>query len=129
MQMLHPLRFYCSQPISCHHELQQFSSKCTIPVQCLFLMRLQTFGRIREVVAPRPADVRIWTDMSRYTAVTDDDLKEMLATIGVGSIDELFAELVPEGVRLDRGLDLPDGLPEQDVYDRLRELAGKNVSA
>jgi glycine dehydrogenase subunit 1 len=67
--------------------------------------------------------------VSRYTAVTPDDLEEMLATIGVGSIDELFAALVPEGVRLDRGLDLPGGMTEQDVYDHLRELAAKNVSA
>jgi glycine dehydrogenase subunit 1 len=67
--------------------------------------------------------------MSRYTAVTEQDLAEMLATIGVGSLDELFAELVPEGVRLDRGLDLPDGMTEQDVYEHLRELAARNVSA
>jgi glycine dehydrogenase subunit 1 len=67
--------------------------------------------------------------MSRYTAVTPDDLSEMLATIGVGSIDELFAELVPEGVRLERPIDLPDGMTEQDVYEHLRELAARNVSA
>jgi glycine dehydrogenase subunit 1 len=67
--------------------------------------------------------------MSRYTAVTEDDLREMLDTIGVGSIDELFAALVPEGVRLGRALDLPEGMPEQDVYEHLRELASKNVSA
>jgi glycine dehydrogenase subunit 1 len=67
--------------------------------------------------------------MSRYTAVTPEDLREMLATIGVGSIDELFAELVPEGVRLDRPLDLPGGMTEPEVYDHLRELAARNVSA
>src|ERR671916_1731697 len=67
--------------------------------------------------------------MSRYTAVTAEDLEEMLATIGVGSIDELFAELVPEGVRLDGGLDLSEGMTEQDVYDHLRELAARNVSS
>ena len=67
--------------------------------------------------------------MSKYTAVTPEDLEEMLATIGVGSIDELFAALVPEGVKLDRALDLPEGMTEQDVYDHLRELAAKNVSA
>ena len=52
--------------------------------------------------------------MSRYTAVTAQDLEQMLATIGVGSIDELF-EQIPEGVRLRRELDLPAGMPEQDV--------------
>src|SRR5215218_6552782 len=52
----------------------------------------------------------------------------MLAAIGAASIDELFAD-VPEGVRLGRPLDLPDGKPEQEVYARLRDLAAQNVSA
>jgi len=52
----------------------------------------------------------------------------MLAAIGAGSIDELFAD-VPEGVRLGRAIDLPAGKPEQEVYDYLRELAAMNVSA
>src|SRR5437868_12868048 len=52
----------------------------------------------------------------------------MLAEIGVGSLDELFAAQVPEGVRLGRDLDLPPGLPEQDVYAHLRALAARNVS-
>jgi glycine dehydrogenase subunit 1 len=66
--------------------------------------------------------------VSRYTAVTPEDLKAMLAEIGVGSLDELFDAQVPEGVRLGRELDLPAGLPEQDVYAHLRELAERNVS-
>ena len=66
--------------------------------------------------------------MSRYTAVTDEDLREMLATIGVGSLEEIFERQIPAGVRLDRPLDLPPGLPEQAVYDHLRELAAKNTS-
>ena len=65
--------------------------------------------------------------MSRYTSATDADRKAMLERIGAGSIDDLFAD-VPEGVRLDRPLDLPGGLPEQEVYARLRALAARNVS-
>ena len=66
--------------------------------------------------------------MSRYTSLTDDDLREMLAVIGASSIDELFAA-VPEAVRLGRPLDLPAGLPEQEVFDRLSRMAARNVSA
>src|SRR3712207_7914239 len=43
------------------------------------------------------------------------------------SIDDLF-ETIPEGVRLDRALDLPPGRPEQEVFAHLRELASRNVS-
>jgi glycine cleavage system P protein (glycine dehydrogenase) subunit 1 len=66
--------------------------------------------------------------VSRYTSLTDDDLREMLAVIGASSIDELFAA-IPEGVRMDRPLDLPAGLPEQEVFDRLSRMAARNVSA
>ncbi len=65
--------------------------------------------------------------VSRYTAVTDDDLREMLDAIGVASVDDLFAS-IPAALRLDRPLDLPAGLPEQAVYEHLRELASRNAS-
>src|SRR4051795_3750902 len=53
----------------------------------------------------------------------------MLEAIGVGSLEELFDRQVPKGVRLGRALDLPAGLPEQDVFAHLKELAARNVSA
>jgi glycine dehydrogenase subunit 1 len=65
--------------------------------------------------------------MSRYTSATDADRREMLDRIGVGSIDDLFADL-PAGVRLKGGLDLEPGKPEQEVFARLRDLAARNVS-
>jgi glycine dehydrogenase subunit 1 len=65
--------------------------------------------------------------LSRYTSATDADREAMLKAIGAGSIDELFAD-IPEGVRLDRAIDLPPGKPEQEVYAYLRDLARRNVS-
>ena len=67
--------------------------------------------------------------MSRYTATTPSDLAAMLAAIGVSSVQEIFERQIPAPVRLGRALDLPPGLPEQDVYEHLRELALRNVSA
>jgi len=52
----------------------------------------------------------------------------MLETIGVGSAQEIFDRQIPEAVRLGRELELPDGQPEQDVYEHLRELAARNTS-
>ena len=66
--------------------------------------------------------------MSRYTSLTDDDLRHMLAVIGVSSIDELFAS-IPEALRLGRPLDLPAGLSEQEVFAHLGRLAARNISA
>ncbi len=53
----------------------------------------------------------------------------MLAAIGVGSLQEIFDRQIPDAVRLGRALELPDGLPEQDVYEHLRALAARNTSA
>jgi len=65
--------------------------------------------------------------LSRYTSVTEEDLDEMLATIGVASTEELFAD-VPAELRLTQSLGLDEGLSEQEVYTELRELAARNVS-
>jgi glycine dehydrogenase subunit 1 len=66
--------------------------------------------------------------VTRYTSATERDRAEMLAAIGAASIEELFAD-VPEGVRLERPLDLPAGKPETEVYDELSKLAARNVHA
>ncbi len=66
--------------------------------------------------------------MSRYTSATDDDRGAMLAAIGADSVDELFAD-VPAELRLERPLELEDGLPENEVYARLRALAARNADA
>ncbi|CAN5119751.1 aminomethyl-transferring glycine dehydrogenase subunit GcvPA [soil metagenome] len=66
--------------------------------------------------------------MSRYTSATDADRAEMLAAIGAGSMEDLFAE-IPEGVRLRRPLDLPPGMAEQEVFDHLSSLAARNRHA
>jgi glycine dehydrogenase subunit 1 len=52
----------------------------------------------------------------------------MLSAIGVSSIEDLFAEL-PAEVRLDRPLELPDGLAESEVVADLAALADRNADA
>jgi glycine dehydrogenase subunit 1 len=66
--------------------------------------------------------------VTRYTSVTDAERERMLAEIGAGSVDELFADIHAD-VRLDRPLELPDGMSETDVYDHLAELASRNADA
>ncbi len=53
----------------------------------------------------------------------------MLEAIGADSVGEIFDRQIPAAVRLDRELELPEGLPEQDVYEHLRALAARNTSA
>jgi len=65
--------------------------------------------------------------LSRYTSVTEQDLEQMLATIGVATVEDLFAD-IPPVLRLGRPLALDEGLSEQEVYGELRTLAARNVS-
>jgi glycine dehydrogenase subunit 1 len=65
--------------------------------------------------------------VSSYIATTDDDRREMLAAIGVESVEELFAD-IPERLRLRAPLELDPPRSEQEVFEELRELAGRNVS-
>ena len=66
--------------------------------------------------------------MTRYTSATERDREQMLAKIGARSIEDLFED-IPASVRLDRPLELPDGMPEAAVYERMAELAARNASA
>src|SRR6516162_11918748 len=61
-----------------------------------------------------------------YLSLTDADRAEMLAAIGVPSVDELF-EQIPEQVRLGRELEVPPALAEVELTAHLTELAGRNA--
>jgi len=63
----------------------------------------------------------------RYLPHTDEDVRQMLETIGVASLDDLFTE-VPKDVQLDRPLDLPEALSETEVLRELRKLAAANAT-
>ncbi len=59
-------------------------------------------------------------------STTDTDREEMLAAIGVASVDELFRD-IPAGVRFQRELDLEPALSEPELNRHLEELASRNV--
>lgn len=56
-----------------------------------------------------------------------DELRQMLATIGVGSVDELIAQVIPQSIRLRKPLALPaEGMSEYEFAAHIRTLADKN---
>ena len=61
-----------------------------------------------------------------YLALTEADREEMLRTIGVASVEELFRD-VPEAVRFRGELALERALSEQELVAHLGELAARNV--
>jgi len=64
----------------------------------------------------------------RYLPLSETDRSDMLAAIGVGGIDDLFADIPPQK-RLDGLLELPLAKSEMEVERLLGRLAGKNVAA
>ena len=59
---------------------------------------------------------------------TDTEVAEMLASMGLSSVEELF-DAVPAALRLAGGLDLAPGLSEADVAVRFDEYAAANRPA
>jgi glycine dehydrogenase subunit 1 len=61
-----------------------------------------------------------------YLSLTEEDRAEMLAVVGVSSIEELFRD-IPPSVRFERELDLDPPLSEPELSRHLEELAARNV--
>jgi glycine dehydrogenase subunit 1 len=63
-----------------------------------------------------------------YMFATEQDEQQMLAAIGVESVDALIAAQVPDGVRMKRPLAIPPALTEIELERKLRQLAGRNAN-
>jgi len=53
----------------------------------------------------------------------------MLSELGFANLDELIDATVPQNIRLDRPLGLPDAKSEAEALTELRDLARKNIVA
>ncbi|WP_418982030.1 aminomethyl-transferring glycine dehydrogenase [Alistipes sp.] len=64
----------------------------------------------------------------RHIGVSNEkELREMLATIGVGSVEELIAQVIPASIRLKKPLPLPaEGMSEYQFAAHIRDLAERN---
>lgn len=61
-----------------------------------------------------------------YVPHTEKDVADMLATIGVKSIDDLFVE-IPEELKLKEPLNIPSRLDEHALLGRLQALSEQNT--
>ena len=61
-----------------------------------------------------------------YFPHTEEDIRQMLQRIGVGSLDDLYSD-VPDGVKYKGEYDLPSALSEQEVRDWFAALDAKDV--
>jgi glycine dehydrogenase subunit 1 len=63
----------------------------------------------------------------RFAPHTEDDVREMLGALGLSSLDDLFAQ-VPARFRLDRPLELPDGVSEMELVREMGALGARDRS-
>lgn len=63
---------------------------------------------------------------SRHIGPDDTETKEMLATIGVATLDELINKTIPSGIRLKNELDISEPVSEFQFLADLKKIANKN---
>ncbi len=68
-----------------------------------------------------------WYHTMNYTPHTDEEVRQMLADIGVRSIDDLFS-CIPREMR-PASFDIPEGRSEAEVVNNLRLLASRNSTS
>lgn len=61
-----------------------------------------------------------------YIPHTPEDLQQIMKTIGVSSVEDLFGD-IPEKYKLKGCLDLPPSLSEQEISGLMRDTAARNV--
>lgn len=62
----------------------------------------------------------------RHIGPRPHEIDAMARFLGVDSLDALIDKAVPSGIRLQKPLDLPDGITEYEYFNRLRDIARKN---
>jgi glycine dehydrogenase len=62
----------------------------------------------------------------RHIGPNESDTKDMLATIGVASLEELISKTVPASIRIKNELDIPASVSEFEYLAELKKVAAKN---
>jgi len=62
----------------------------------------------------------------RHIGISETDKQKMLQTIGVRSLDELIDKTVPANIRMQKKLDLPPAISENEYLKLVKELSMKN---
>ena len=64
--------------------------------------------------------------VNRHIGPREEDLQEMLSTIGVDSLEELISKTVPASIRLKEELDIPEAMTEVEYAAHIKSIGEKN---
>ena len=65
---------------------------------------------------------------THYISATEQDIGEMLATLGLDKLEDLF-EHIPASIRMNQAPNVPARLEYRELYDHLVDISKKNTSA
>ena len=63
---------------------------------------------------------------NRHSGLDQSDINEMLSVVGADTLEDLINETIPESIRLNRDLDLPEALSESRFLEHMQGLVRKN---
>ena len=64
--------------------------------------------------------------VTRHLGPRENEINEMLESVGVSSMEELIEQTVPSSIRLKEPLKLNEGLTERKYFRKILKIAGKN---
>jgi len=64
--------------------------------------------------------------VNRHNGPREDELPQMLKVIGVDSLDQLIDKTVPESIRLEKALRLPEAMSEFEYLNHIKSIGQKN---
>ncbi|HEY9479472.1 MAG TPA: glycine dehydrogenase (aminomethyl-transferring), partial [Gemmatimonadaceae bacterium] len=64
--------------------------------------------------------------VSRHIGPSDDEVSEMLSTLGFDTLDDLVAATIPSGIRMRKTLAIGEGLTEAEALRDFRAIASRN---
>ena len=62
----------------------------------------------------------------RHIGPNENEIKDMLSTVGAASVDALIEEVIPTDIRLNHTLQIPTALSEREYLTLINEKAAKN---
>ncbi len=62
----------------------------------------------------------------RHLGISNEELEQMLETIGVDSMEQLINQTVPDGIRMERELNIPSSMTEYEYLNHIQKIADKN---
>src|SRR3984957_12834509 len=103
-----------------------FSTGHELPATCICLPSSPCSAMPRRKLSRKMVNIVFPSFVERHVGPTEEELSEMLRQIGYDSLESLIDATVPEAIRLDDKLDLPEADTEFEILREFREITLKN---